>query len=86
MLALLSQGPRKRAPTEADRRAAAHARRSNARRTLQQRVRNRAAVPERRHAANRTSAANDSLHLVRVTVGVEAGALAKSKGWGYRWS
>ena len=75
MLALHRDGPRKGASTEADRRAAAHARRSNARRALQQYVRDRAAVPERRHAADRPSAAADTLHLVRV----------RGKGSNRRW-
>ena len=70
MLALHLKDPRKGAPTEADRRAAAHARRHNARRALQQRVRDRAAVPERRHATNRPSDAANSLHLERVRVKV----------------
>ena len=71
MLALHLKDPRKGAPTEADRRAAAHARRHNARRALQQHMRDRAAVPERRHATNRPSAAAGRLHLVRVGVKVE---------------
>ena len=66
MLTLHLNGPRKGATTEAHRRAAAHAKRSDKRRALQQRVRDRAAVPERRHAADRPSAAADTLHLMRV--------------------
>eukprot|EP00964_Phaeocystis_antarctica_P019571 scaffold10802_cov76-Phaeocystis_antarctica.AAC.1 len=51
MRALHRRGPRKGAAAEAERRTTAHGRRRAAWRVLQHRVRDRAAVPERRHAA-----------------------------------
>eukprot|EP00964_Phaeocystis_antarctica_P047727 scaffold27624_cov66-Phaeocystis_antarctica.AAC.6 len=84
MRALHRRGPRKGAPAEAERRTAAHGRYSGARTSaLQHRVRDRAAVPERRHAAHRPSAAAACLYLVRVrarskvTVGARVGAKAR---------
>eukprot|EP00964_Phaeocystis_antarctica_P001997 scaffold1042_cov64-Phaeocystis_antarctica.AAC.1 len=78
MRALHRRGPRKGAPTEAKRRTAAYSRCCAARRALQHRMRDRAAVPERRHAAHRPGAAAVRLHLVRVRVrtGVKASAKA----------
>eukprot|EP00964_Phaeocystis_antarctica_P148400 scaffold115233_cov57-Phaeocystis_antarctica.AAC.1 len=57
MRVLHQRGPRKGAPTEAERRSAAHGRYHGARRALQQHVSDRAAVPERRHTAYPLAAA-----------------------------
>eukprot|EP00964_Phaeocystis_antarctica_P162101 scaffold135719_cov121-Phaeocystis_antarctica.AAC.1 len=66
MRGLRPRAPQKRAPTETKRRTTAQGRRCHAaRRALQQRVRDRAAVPERRHAAHRPSVAG-RLHLMTV--------------------
>eukprot|EP00964_Phaeocystis_antarctica_P033017 scaffold18711_cov63-Phaeocystis_antarctica.AAC.1 len=78
MRALHGRGPQEGAPAEAERRTAAHGqRRRTARRALQQCVRDRAAVPERRHAAHRPSADAARLHLVRDRAGVEVTVRAR---------
>eukprot|EP00964_Phaeocystis_antarctica_P007071 scaffold3832_cov69-Phaeocystis_antarctica.AAC.3 len=78
MRALHQRGPRKGAPAEVERRTAAHGRRCRAaRRALQHHVRDRAAVPEGRNAAHRSSAAAARLHLVMVRARVEVTVRAR---------
>eukprot|EP00964_Phaeocystis_antarctica_P052831 scaffold30960_cov69-Phaeocystis_antarctica.AAC.3 len=78
MRTLHQRGPQKGAPAEAKCRTAAHALHCRAtRRALQHHVRDRAAVPERRHSAHRSSAAAARLHLVRVRARVKATVGAK---------